>query len=224
VAASSTTTTTVPAGLVAAYGFEEGLGTATGDASGAGNTGALVGARWTAAGRYGGGIELDGVTQFVAVEASPTLDGGAQLSLEAWVNPTRVDGYRIVLDKTLGGQPSNYYLAVVDGELEFGFYDETDEIWSSHTTNGAGLRTGTWYHLAAVYRDDVNTVTLYVDGTQILSRTETRSLPANDGELRIGIGFPEEAFAGRIDEVRVYQRALGVAEIRIDMANPIVPR
>jgi hypothetical protein len=221
---STTTSTTVPAGLVAAYGFEEGSGTAAGDGSGAGNAGTLVGAQWTAAGRYGGGVELDGLTDFVAVEASPTLDGGAQVSLEAWVNPTRVDGYRVVLDKTVGGQPSNYYMAVVDGELEFGFFDASDGIWSSHTTNGAGLRAGIWSHLAAVYRDDLDTVTLYIDGAQVLSRTETRSLPVNDGELRIGIGFPEEAFAGRIDEVRVYQRARTVTEIRTDMTTPVVPR
>ena len=48
-------------GLVAAYGFGEGAGTTTRDASGTGNPGAISGAAWTAAGRYGSTLSFDGV-------------------------------------------------------------------------------------------------------------------------------------------------------------------
>ena len=51
-----------PAGLVAAYGFEETSGTAVTDSSGAGNTGTIVGgAVRTAAGKIGRAIDFDGV-------------------------------------------------------------------------------------------------------------------------------------------------------------------
>src|SRR5437588_810659 len=40
-------------GVVAAYGFEEGIGTTTADATGNGNTGALSGTTWSTAGRFG---------------------------------------------------------------------------------------------------------------------------------------------------------------------------
>ena len=53
-AVAPTVGTADPSGLVAAYGFEEGSGTTTADASGNGNTGTLVNATWTAAGKYGG--------------------------------------------------------------------------------------------------------------------------------------------------------------------------
>lgn len=221
---SSSVTTTLPAGLVAAYGFEEGAGTTAADASGAGNTATLAGAAWTAAGRYGRAIALDGATAFVAASDSVLLDAGGELSLEAWVNPTSVDGYRMVIDKATGGDESNYYLAIVDGEVEFGFLDGGPaRTWRNHSSAGAGLRTGEWRHLAAVYRDDLDSVVLYVDGVAVLAATEPRSLVPNSYQLRIGIGFPEEAFAGRIDEVRVYRRALTTADVRADMMTPIVP-
>ena len=44
---------TLPAGLVAAYGFNEGSGSSTtADLSGNGNTGTISGATWTTSGRY----------------------------------------------------------------------------------------------------------------------------------------------------------------------------
>ena len=44
-------------GLVAAYGFMEGSGATTADASGNNNTGTLSGASWTAAGQSGNACE-----------------------------------------------------------------------------------------------------------------------------------------------------------------------
>ena len=45
-------------GLVAAYSFNEGAGTTLTDRSGNGNTGTIVGAAWTTAGKYGNGAIL----------------------------------------------------------------------------------------------------------------------------------------------------------------------
>ena len=49
----SATTLAVSSSLVAAYAFDEGLGTSVADASGKGNTGAVGSATWGAAGRFG---------------------------------------------------------------------------------------------------------------------------------------------------------------------------
>ena len=58
----SNTGTPPPAGLVAAYGFEETSGTAVTDSSGAGNNGTIAGAAArTAAGKIGRAIDFDGV-------------------------------------------------------------------------------------------------------------------------------------------------------------------
>ncbi|HXJ53440.1 MAG TPA: hypothetical protein VNH16_18820, partial [Burkholderiales bacterium] len=52
-------------GLVAAYGFSEGSGATTADASGNSNTGTLNGAGWTAAGHSGNALSFDGSGAFV---------------------------------------------------------------------------------------------------------------------------------------------------------------
>ena len=48
------------AGLVAAYGFDEGSGTTVTDASGNGNTGTITNATWAATGKYGKALQFNG--------------------------------------------------------------------------------------------------------------------------------------------------------------------
>ncbi len=88
-------------GPVAAYAFSEGDGAVTVDTSGGGNAGALTASSlWTASGRYGNALTLGGDTDGVTVPASPSLDVGTGLTIEAWVRLASIDGYP--LSSTLG--------------------------------------------------------------------------------------------------------------------------
>ncbi len=75
---------------------------------------------------------------------------------------------------------------------------------------GAGfgpVQADTWYHIAATY--DGNTLKAYRDGV-LITATEAPGVPANAArEMRFGMG----SFAGTLDEVRVYRRALTDTEI-----------
>jgi len=63
----------------------------------------------------------------------------------------------------------------------------------------------------------------YVNGLEVNSRAETDSLPTSGGPLSIGgDALYGQHFTGRIDEVRVYNRALSPSEIQDDMASPIL--
>ena len=217
-ASPSTTSTTVApgAGPIAAYAFGENGGGTTADATGRGNNGTLNGATWRT-GAYGSALNFDG-NDWVNVLDGADLDITAALTLEAWINPSQIGGWRTILSKTTSGTPTNYYFALNGGELAFGFYTTG---WREHTTSGVNLGTGTWVHVAAVFDGTADTVRLYVGGVQRLVGTETGTPTVNTNPLRIGIGFTSEAFAGGIDEVRVYRRALTGPEIVTDMNQPI---
>src|SRR5918911_749349 len=60
-------------GLVAAYSFDEGAGSAVGDASGTGNNGSVSNTSWTSAGKYGGALSFNGSSSLVSVPDSPSL-------------------------------------------------------------------------------------------------------------------------------------------------------
>src|SRR5690348_15683757 len=58
------------AGLVAAYGFNEGSGTSVNDISGNGNTGTITGATWSGSGKFGGALSFDGTSSLVTINDS----------------------------------------------------------------------------------------------------------------------------------------------------------
>ena len=96
-----------PAGLVAAYAFDEGSGTTVGDASGSGNSGTAGAATWTTSGEFGGALVFNGSSARVTVPDSASLDLTSAMTLEAWVFPTASGDWRDVIYK---GANDIYYL------------------------------------------------------------------------------------------------------------------
>jgi PKD repeat protein len=200
---------------VAAYSFDEGVGTTAADASGNGNTGMLDGATWTAAGKYGGALSFDGSSALVNVADASSLDLTTAMTLEAWVKPTDVSSdWRDVIYK---GNDS-YYLEASSPQ---GQTPGTGGTFSSSPLYGTGaLAANTWSHLAATY--DGSTLRLYVNGVQVASRAQTGLIHTSNNPLQIGgDSIFGQFFAGLIDEVRVYNRALSASEIQADMNTPV---
>jgi Domain of unknown function (DUF1929) len=74
-------------GLVGAWGFSEGSGVTTADASGNGNTGAITGGTWTAQGRYASTLSFNGTSNVVRVAGSTSRNLTTGMTLSAWVRP-----------------------------------------------------------------------------------------------------------------------------------------
>jgi hypothetical protein len=207
-----------PTGLVAAYGFDEGSGTAVRDSSGASNHGTVSGAAWTTAGRFGNALRFDGVNDLVSVPDADSLDLAGGMTLEVWVRPS-----------TLGSVWRTAILKEQPGNLVYALYATTnsarpsEELYLGGYRSLAGVSTlaaNAWTHLTATY--DGATQRLYVGGAQVSSRAQTGALSASNGALRIGGNSVwGEWFEGSIDEVRVYNRALSAAEIQSDMSTPV---
>ena len=72
---------------MAEYGFDAGSGSTAADSSGSGNNGAITGATWAPAGKFGAALSFDG-GDVVNVPDSASLDLTTAMTLEAWVRPT----------------------------------------------------------------------------------------------------------------------------------------
>jgi hypothetical protein len=213
-AVSITVANTVSSGLVASFGFNEASGTTVLDSSGANNHGTITSATLTTAGKFGGALSFNGASSWVTVPDAPSLDLTNGLTLEAWVNPSALSGWRTVLLKESTGTLS-YALYANDNTpnpaltVRIGGADRS-------AVGTSALPLNTWTHLAATY--DGAQLRLYVNGVQAGSRAQTGTMMVSAGPLRIGGNAVwTEFFAGRIDEVRVYNRALSAAEIQADM-------
>jgi chitodextrinase len=215
----SSTLTAAPAGLVAAYAFDETVGATALDASGNANNGTIAGATRVAGGRYGGALSFDGVDDLVTVADAPSLDLTSGMTLEAWVRPS-----------SLGTPWRTAVLKERSGGLAYALYAHTGSRGpSGHAFTGSSeprARFGTaapanaWSHLAATY--DGARIRLYLNGVERTSSAASGAISTSSAPLRLGGNTVwSEWFAGLLDDVRVYNRALTPAEIQADMATPV---
>ena len=216
--ATATYTATFQAGAgptpVAAYSFNEGSGTTVADASGTGNAGTIGTATWTTQGKFGNALSFNGTSARVTVPDASSLDLTTAMTLEAWVNPTALGGWRDVVYK------ANDVYFLEGSTPSAGNPPSTGGTFGGEIVGQGGLALNTWSHLAGTY--DGSTMRLYVNGVQVASRAQTGPIQTSTLPLTIGgDAIWSQAFAGRIDEVRVYSTALTQAQIQTDMNAPI---
>ena len=205
------------AGLVAAYSFDAGSGSTVADVSGQGNTGSISGAAWTTTAKTGSALSFDGVNDLVSIADSASLDLTTGMTMEAWVRPTALEKkWRTVVVKENGRGIAYSLYANERTGLPVGQVN----IDGEQNATGSALALNAWTHLATTF--DGTTLRLYKNGVLAGSRAVSGAIPTSTGQLRIGGNSVwSEWFAGQIDDVRVYNRALSAAELQTDMNTPV---
>ena len=197
--------------------LDEGAGTTASDASGNGNTGALLnGPTWTT-GTSAGALNFDGVndTLYIANTASlNTVTTG--VTVAAWVyRPANQSGGVSVVSREVGNTYyEHYYLGFENGKYRW--FVNTSSGYSD-TTIGSQAPVGQWLHLVGTY--DGATVKLYVNGVLQFSTPHSGTFATDTTGLTIGASHndashaPVEAFGGKVDEVDLYAQPLTQAEV-----------
>ena len=201
---------------VAAYSFDAGSGTTLADLSGNGNAGTISGATWTT-GKNGKALSFDGVNDWVTVADAATLDLKTGMTLEAWVRPTRGDSAwrTVVFKESLTGTAYSLYT----NERSNRPIGQVN-INGERSVLAPTLPLNTWTHLAVTF--DGSKLRLYANAALVGSIDVSGSIPATGSPLRIGgNAIWGEWFAGQIDDLRIYDRALSTSELDADMKTPV---
>lgn len=185
---------------------ENNAGTLVGTDSGAEFEGASYGA-----GRIGNAFVFDGVNDVVVVADSDSLRP-AQITVEAWVNPTYpMSGTGGVITKTSSSNGTNGYgLSQLGNDSSFGFWVNNRGNAGSRTSTP--LTAGVWQHVVGTY--DGTALRLYVNGQLVATTPYTAAINHSSSALLIGGGSADGAWKGGIDEALIYGRALAQAEIQ----------
>ncbi len=213
------------AGWVLGYGFESLPAGSAIDRSPSGVNGVLRGVvlPTTAAGKAGHGraLSLDSrQRQFLDVPDAATLDVD-RYTLAAWVRlvPRIHDDRWEVLEKA-----GAYWMNIRTDSRKVrsgGFFGSCDgqsgNTWR-YLDSVRPIKARTWVHIATTY--DGARLRIYVNGVLDASMPVTGRTCSNAEPLAVGAknktsaGLIEAYFDGRIDDLRVYDRALTAAQIK----------
>lgn len=209
-----------PPGAVGIWRMDENTGTTTADASGNNNNGTLNGAAWTT-GVSGSAIDLRGNSQVDIADNAALRPGNISWGL--WIRTAgTASGNQVIIGKSDFSTASNeQYVVWLDGSGRANM--------SIKRNSGCAIAAGwynvvgtsniddqQWHHIVGTW--DGTTARMYVDGAL---QGANAAIPAGNidncvgGSLRFGIwwqNFPDR-YAGDIDEVHLYDRALTQTEV-----------
>ena len=192
----------LPAGATGAWPLNDGQGTVAQDTSGNSHPLTLIGGTTWATGHAASAL-FNGTTGYAQTSAA-VVNPSESFSISAWVDlaSTTQDWQGIAAQGGTEGleySPSfggfTFYMLKASGVTgALGDFD--------YASTETGVAVGSWVHLVGVYNVASGAMTLYVNGTQAATATDSTPFVAT-GALSIGAGFN-----GQISGVRVYQRAL----------------
>lgn len=193
-------------GLVGWWKCDEGKGTTLGDSSGSGNDGVMEGVTWVK-GRKGMAIKFDGKSH-VTCKAAKLPGPQSPMTISWW-------HFRL-------NAASNGHVIIVGNEgppwaaVEIGLGKEKIGVWKiggEPVLSVPDLKISTWTH--AAYSFDGRVHSLYVNG-KLEGKCEVP--PQNGTPTRVELGrwwqsVGSAPLDGILDEIRIYNRTLSLAEI-----------
>jgi hypothetical protein len=160
-------------------------------------------------------LSFNGQDQWLEIGNPQLLNVGGPITMAAWVRFADFDGYHDIVAHGYRADP-NYDLAlrINSGSYEFTYWNVPDH---EAATTIAASDVGTWVHLCGVF--DGAVYALYRNGALVASTTDATTPPPDiDAVWAIGARAPQpdgvdRLMRGDIDDVRIYGRALGAAEV-----------
>ncbi len=203
--------------------LDETAGLIAADSIGA-RDGSLLGfsaddSQW-AAGHAGGGLVFDGTDDYVQVEGYASVCGKNPRSVFAWIKTQPEATGPLPIIAWGQNEPSRYWLLEVDADQRLRLSVGSGFI----SANQQQIGDGAWHHVAVVLdpvdaeRPLISDVLLYVDGMRrtIYKMQEAEIDTGCVEDMRIGAahGPGNNTFAGTIDEVTIFDAAVGPTAIR----------
>lgn len=223
-----TTTTGVDTSLKGYWNFNGSSisGTTAYDWSGLRNNGTLTNGPTVTPGISGQALSFNGTNSYIDCgnPASLNLSGANKFTLSAWVYPTSIPQGVGVISEMFTPTSSTVQYEIGFGmdesaggssKLKVGFYRDGSWRLAADTVDAT---LNTWVFITGTW--DGTTLSLYKNGSLVTSTTPGSSLPVTYFD-QVVIGRRHDTagsvqyFPGKIDEPRIYNRALSASEVKV---------
>ena len=202
-------------GLVGYWPLDDARGLSAADLSGNNHNGKLNNSPVWTTGKVGAALIFNGLNTAIDINTS-VLNTSNSFSVAAWVQLADLNKWHTAVSQD-GNDISGFFLQFT-ASSQFAF-----SLVNSDSTSGTAIRAtskfnpvvNTWYHLVGVYDASAKQSSLYVNGVLQSSQTVPAAWNAG-GETVIGRakwGGNTDFWNGKIDDVRLYNRALSATDV-----------
>lgn len=220
----STAQVNLQQGLVAYYPFN---GNAN-DASGNNNHGIPTNGPQLTTDRFGNinsAYFFDGIDDFIQVLNSPSFNPSTAMSIALYFNPTR-NGVQTLIGK-IGYTPGlgTQFQMAMDFSLHpgvlFGVNPQSNDCFgvplnAAYANTGGPITTNRWYCVVGTFDNGV--LNIYLNGLLIESVntgfSTLNQCPNADVQIGSWWSGDQQRFNGKIDDIRIYNRALNLQEVQ----------
>jgi hypothetical protein len=166
-----------------------------------------------------GAASFDGIDDYVNVPDDPSLDLTESLTLAAWVKPSsNQDDYARIISREQSGVGNRQYNLGVDANATDPrtVVDTVDQN-TVEVSAMVPFTDNEWHHAIMTF-DASDAIRLHINGkSEVESTSVSSSLVSRDSTVKFGAPahLPgKDFFTGRIDDVRIYNRALSAGEVQ----------
>ncbi len=199
--------------IVGWWKLDEGSGTTTADSSPGADAGTLVGEVTWEAGKVGpAALNFHGTGQIpsyvqIADEAALRFQTSQSFSLGAWVNPAAQPGKDVgVITKAADASGGNGYGIYISAAGKWEFRGGGSIVIGPSYMSG-------WHYVAVTQDGAAGKRTFYIDGVAVGTGAAADASGAGGMVFGGSEGTADQNFPGKIDDVRVYSRALTADEV-----------
>jgi len=218
------------AGIVGAWLLNEGagkLGRAM-DLSGYGNHGTFMSDAHSSPGKFGSAVDLvgNGSDDYIDVPSAfiDILEASNAFTIVSWAKLSAVAADGSIAGQYYGADVAKQFMLYWDvggSGCYVGIVNTTGGVLSTTVSSTTTAAVGEWHQVVMTWDGSFGTLNLYQDGTFMETTGSSARTMASSGEP-MGIGSESTArreFAGQIDHVIIYNRALSanaVASLYMD--------
>jgi hypothetical protein len=227
---ATNTTNAQDPNLLGWWKLDEPSGNIAYDSSGNGNDGQLIqtdgfpiGDPQWGGGYAGGALWLDGVDDFIEVPHNESLLPTTDVTVMAWINTPRLTGaggsnWQGLITKGNAPRVYSFYTDSAAGGLHFSIGPEGSFLGSNSTDP---VPLDEWVHVCAMLTNGNHLYYINGEPSPPLDNGGAGSVivPGNTATVRIGNAPENNSFMGKIDDVRVYNKALSQEEIQLIMIS-----
>lgn len=158
-------------------------------------------------------MQFDGANGYVTVANNSSLDA-FPITVSGWFRTTNTTyPIQAIASKYVDASGNGWFLIVQSGHLR-GYFSKSAGDYALDLTTAATVADGFWHHAAMTV--DASGGKLYLDGVLIGTNawTGASGAPTSTDPLYFGRYYTTtNRFLGQLDEIAIWNRSLGVAEI-----------